>query len=243
MQYNRKVRVIPMALVLLSTAATLGLLGCDVLSADAAAAAAVGKPAPRRPELIVCGLDRSASYRMVADGAAVCGSAADSMKPGDVLIVHYISDQTYLNSEEVARLDLRDLASRNCEGNPFDHRCTARTRQMRAKMRLRVDSLQLVLASLAPKRAPRTDIIGITAVAADAARALPMHRLRLMIASDMVDNVGYQFKPDLRGARVEVVRFQTGADPAKSDQLRLTIVRQFHGWGAESVLVTTARQQ
>jgi hypothetical protein len=150
----------------------------------------------------------------------MCARVIAAASPGDEVLVRWISDRSYANSEFITRLSL-PFGGEDCSHNPFNTACRraqrAFERQQAELKRREVGSL----LALHPVTTARTDIMGFLQAAGDEFAADTLDREHwVYLGTDLEDNVGYRVEPDLRGARVVVFAFQTPADPARAAALR-----------------------
>ena len=75
------------------------------------------------------------------------------------------------------------------------------------------------------------------AAAADRFALAPKDYKRILIlASDLEDNVGYQPKVNLAGAKVAVLGFQSSIDPVKTQRLKETWTKKFTEAGVARII-------
>lgn len=174
-------------------------------------------PAPPTGTVVVCAIDRSASYDFTTPGRRACAREILLAQAGDEVIVRFISDRSYRAEEVVTHLRLPAVAQ--CR-NPFDLRCKAaekRGRRVATQLRARaLEELRRV-----PTAARATDIIGLLLAAEDHFDATPATaRRKLVIASDLHDNVGQRILPNLLGVDVIIVALESDADVVAARALR-----------------------
>lgn len=226
--------------------ASLVLAGCGKSNTDASApavkpaVASTPAAATHRTRLTVIGIDRSGSYTsLLHRGLAIAAALIEQARPGDEIIVRWISGHSYESDQVVAHIVTpsapHPLPHPGVDtSNPFDVRARRVLAAWRARetQRRRVFFTQLRrlkakevarLCALTPHRAPTTDIFGFVAAAADAFAELGHHHQdkELVLVTDLKDTVHRVFPaPDLRGVHVAVWGIRTGSDPLAAERLR-----------------------
>jgi len=187
------------------------------------------------PVFVVCGVDRTGSYKLREVGLRLCTGLVRRGHAGDEFLLRWISDASFSESEFLSRIQIPSLP--DCQRNPFDLGC----RRLMARYRASLESEIQRISSQRPPAAPRTDIYGFLQAAADAFAAAPTGTDKLLyLATDLKDNVGYQVRPDLTGVRVRVLGWQTGPDPGRAVRLRARWDSTLRAWGAIVVTFSPA---
>lgn len=215
------------------------LLGGCAADASGVPAAAAAPHAP--PTWTVIGIDRSGSYAFLEPGREMALTAVREATPGDTIIVRWISDNSYRNTDFVLRFAASGAALRDCSGNPYDTKC--RRENLAAQLATKVDRDKAIaqVRELQVAAAPKTDIVGFLLVAAEVLAAAPPDAVRqVWLATDLLDNVRqYNLPVDLAGAKV-FVRGLENDDPAKAVALRAEWQERFVRYGASDVLFESA---
>lgn len=247
--------------------ASLVLAGCGKSNTDASApavkpaVASTPATAAHLTRLTVIGIDRSGSYAgLLHRGLAIAAALIEQARPGDAIIVRWISGHSYESDQVIAHIVI-PLAPNPLQrpgvntANPFDVRArgavaawqareTQRRQAFFAQLR-RLKAKEVArLCTLTPHRAPTTDIFGFVAAAADAFTELahPHQEKELVLVTDLKDTVHRVFPPpDLAGVRVAVWGIRTGSDPLAAERLRKRWRNYFlHKTHAASVAMRTA---
>lgn len=192
-----------------------------------------------RSRVIVCGIDRTGSYRFTRAGLELCGRVLASANAGDEFIARWISGASYSNNEFVARVRLPGPIP-DCP-NPFDDLCRRRRASAIARLSTVKRAELTRLLGLRPPLATRTDIYGFVQSAADIFASAPRDAERwLYIATDMEDNRRFRLSADLSAVQVVILAFQTSADPRYTLRLRDRWIAYLGQCGAISVTVQPA---
>lgn len=212
----------------------LGLQACTAVPAAEARS-------DTRRRVIVCGLDRTGSFGdLLQRGKELCSGLVAALRadPQDELILRWISDQSYLAEPNfVARF--RVPLDVQCSSNPFDSRC----RGLEARLSGARASAVREIEALDPPRANRTDIYGFFSKAAELLRAEPDADRWIFAATDLIDNVRYQSKPNLQGIHVVIFGHEPSADPAAVAMARERWTKFLTEHGAASVSFPSAEQE
>lgn len=209
-------------------------------SLDSPAAAGGESPAAAVPAIHVCGSDRSGSYDFVSVGLEMCARVIAAAGPGDEVLMRWISDQSYANSEFIARLTL-PVGGEDCSNNRFNAACRRAQRALERQVAALKRHEVVALLALRPSSAPFTDIMGFLQAASDVFAADTLNREHwVYMGTDLRDNVGYHVEPDLRGAHVVVFALQTPADPEQAVALREQWRARLTRLGAVDVQFQTA---
>lgn len=193
------------------------VMGWVVLAAMVFISAAEASASGR---LIIFGLDETGSYSLRAKAVAIARGVINEMSPGDVFYARRITHESYMDNCSVMRMALPRVGAK--PDNQFDRKALlAWQRQQRKVATLKVQA-GAVLARLQQVGAPKTDIWGFLAAAADRIAAEKHGRagVVILIASDMQDNVRRRVGLDLKGAQVVIAGFETGADPRKARRIK-----------------------
>ncbi len=184
--------------------------------------------------VVVFGLDETGSYSFREKALSIARNIIGDLQPGDVFYLRRITDRSYHDSSSVFRLQVPAVMDE--PQNRFDPRARKewlRSRQKSAQAKTRA---QTVLASLKVVDAPRTDIWGFFAAAADRFQVEGDGRQRLVIiASDLRHNCGVKPQIDLSGCEVHVVGFETGRNPVEIQQVRAGWAKELKGCNAAAV--------
>ena len=171
--------------------------------------------------IIMFGLDETGSYNLRAKGVALACMVIDGLHGGDVFYVRRITDRSFHDSASVFRLEIPAVGK--APQNRFD-RTTRATweRQVQAVNGAKAKAKDM-LSRLSPVKAPRTDIRGFLAACTARFQAEEESNgitRKIIIASDMKENVKRSVSLDLQGAEVMIVGFEAGEDPEASRKLQ-----------------------
>lgn len=170
--------------------------------------------------IVVAGLDETGSYHLRQHGVRLLTRLIAQLKPGDILYLRQVTDNSYLDKYGVYRLEIPSVKNRPT--NKFDKRARAAyLRSIRANRLAKAEAIQR-LKSLKPVKASKTDLRSFFAAAADRFKYEKRAETRLMafLVSDMEENRLRKVEPNLLGAEVVVASFQSGNDPARSRRLK-----------------------
>lgn len=171
--------------------------------------------------LVIFGLDDTGSYGLRAKGVQVGNMILDGLRDGDVLYARRITNKSFHDSASIFRLEVPVVGS--APTNRFN-RVARRAWEKRIQQARTVKAqAKGILSGLKPVKAPRTDIWGF--LAACEARFLAEEggsatAKRIIIASDMKDNVKRKVHLDLQGADILIVGFESGVDPEATQKLQ-----------------------
>lgn len=220
------------------------LLALAVLLAGCAptASGAPSSPAPPAapPTWTVIGIDRSGSYSFLEPGRQMALAAVREAKPGDTIVVRWISGNSYRNAEFALRFTAPVVNVRDCS-NRYDATCKSENlaakladQQARAAALAQVRDLRVGSAS-------KTDLVGFLLAASEVLATAPPSAVRqVWLATDLLDNVQrYQLPVDLAGAKVSVRGLQN-EDPERAMALRAEWHGRFASYGAGEVRFESA---
>lgn len=218
-------------------ALALSLAAC---SPSAEGAAASAPPAATPPTWTVIGIDRSGSYSFLEPGREMAIEAVRIARPGDTIIVRWISDNSYRNAEFALRYTAPIVETRDCS-NRYDAAC--RRENLAAKLaeqQAREGALAQV-RDLQVAASGKTDIAGFLLAASEALAGAPPDAVRqVWLATDLLDNVRlYQLPVDLAGAKAFVRGLQNN-DPEKSVALRAEWQERLARYGASEIRFESA---
>lgn len=195
----------------------------------------------RRVLLIL--LDRSGSF---LDGSGVLAvnsrdDIADLVRrlpPETVILVRYISDKSYSPAEKCL-IDVipGEPVPVHCD-NPFDPRCQREQHRYEARLGCLDETrkrISIALLNLAPPRAPRTDIWGAIAAAADILNAYRTSQRAIVLHSDLQDTVGTRLPNHLSGLEgVKVIARPAAVNegPTEMAQRLAVFSERLSRWGA-----------
>lgn len=198
-----------------------------------------------RPKVVyVVGLDRSGSYAIMDAAIEFCINLIERAGPGAEFIFRWISAASYNNRETISHFEV-SLPENEDTVSPFDIR--AHRAQQAKKDALEQEAREVIdreiahLRSLAPKGAKQTDIYGFIAAAADIfSLADPEAIRKLYLATDLIDNVGYEIEADLTDVHVTCIALQNKNNPAEMKALRDKWRAFFNESGAAEVKFVAA---
>jgi hypothetical protein len=154
------------------------------------------------------------------------------MRPGDEIIVRWLSDRSFLKDGNfVDHFRIPELV--HCVGTPFDVKCRGRgaaLQQARTEAAARIRDLR-------PRIAMRSDMYGFFQKSADILRETPPGTEHwIHVATDLEDNVRFKATPGhLEGIHVVVHGYEPSGDPAYVARERELWTRYFLENGALSV--------
>ena len=210
------------------------ILGCQGDEANAAAGASQQDQTARC--IVVFGIDDTGSYGLWEKAKSIACQIVSQLQPGDAFNCRRITDSSYLDSSLIFRLEL-PLMEEKESNNPYDRKAKNLREQQLSWIRAIKGQACSRLSGLKPANSRRTDIYGFVAAAADRFALAPKDYKRILIlASDLEDNVGYQPKLNLAGARAAVLGFQSSKDPVRTQRLKETWTRKFTEAGAARVI-------
>jgi hypothetical protein len=228
------------AIRLASLLATLALL------LAACSPAASGEPsskatAPAPSAWTVIGIDRSGSYSFIEPGREMVLQAVRDARPGDTIVVRWISDNSYRNGEFALRFQAPTVAPRDCSANPYDTTCRRENLAAQFEQQQARDSAITRVRDLRVSTAARTDLVGFLLAAAEVlATAPPEAERRIWMATDLLDNVRlFELPVDLQGASVFVRGLQND-DPTKAVALRAEWEQRLTNYGASQIRFESA---
>ncbi|MGV8080939.1 MAG: hypothetical protein AB2L22_12895 [Syntrophales bacterium] len=171
--------------------------------------------------LVIFGLDDTGSYGLRAKGVEVGNMILDGLKDGDVFYARRITDKSFHDSASIFRLEVPVVG--NAPTNRFNRVARGTWEKKIQQARAIKTQAKGILSRLKPVKAPRTDIWGF--LAACEARFLAeeggsVAAKKIIIASDMKDNVKRKVHLDLQGADILIVGFESGADPEATQKLQ-----------------------
>jgi len=183
------------------------------------------------PAIRVCGIDASASVRSVEKLQQHCAQVVRRARPGDVVIVRWITDSSFRSSDEILAVRLpKSTASCN---NPYDARCRREAQRGARRLAEVRDSAARVVSAAVARTARRTDIVGFFAAAAAKLAELSEIRSRFVyVTGDLQDTAGQRSNVDLGGAQVVFVGLESNGDINASVSNRKSWVSRLRGWKA-----------
>jgi hypothetical protein len=191
--------------------------------------------------IMVFGLDETGSYDLRNKGINAGIRVIHGLKSGDVFYARRITENSYHDSCSLFRLTIPDTGKP--PENKFDRIAHAewqkRVKQAEAAKAKAIN----ILSYLAPVKASRTDIWGFLAAAAVRLRAEDGGNgniRKVIIASDMQDNVRRKTPLDLMGAEVAIVAFEAGINPNATMKLQTYWTEQLKASKAERIIFVPA---
>jgi len=173
-------------------------------------------------KVIIYGIDETGSYAFRAQANSIARDIIKVLEPGDVLYVRRITEKSYNDSCAIFRLEIPAVVAP--VSNKFDKKARYRRRQMLRKVELIKARAAKVISEVKPVKAPRTDIWGFLAAAADRIAYDRNHQkdvdVKIVIASDMQDNCHLNPSMDLQEAQVIIAGFESGSDPEKACKIK-----------------------
>lgn len=189
----------------------------------------------------ICGVDRTLS---VGEGQRLLEQCADVVRfsqPGDLVEVRWISDKSYDSRERLVVAALPEIGPA-C--GPYSGACRVRRRELMRHFLKARDSLVAVVQRAEARQAPRTDVRGFLARAADLFEQRPGSRHVLYLTGDLGDNLGRDAASlRLRGAVVVIIDPVTSFDAAGGQQILAKWRSTFLANGASSVHVVLSAQE
>ncbi|MBM4305188.1 MAG: hypothetical protein FJ115_00040 [Deltaproteobacteria bacterium] len=169
--------------------------------------------------IIVFGIDETGSFTMRERGLSLAVSMIRDLDGGDVLYARRITGRSYNDDCSLFRLKVPPIPP--APANKFDRRAHLEwERQVKRARAVQAEAIS-ILSNLSPVRAPKTDIWGFLAAAADRFKIEDGTDMRMIIlASDMHDNVGCRIPLDLLGSVVVVVAFESKENAASTQKLK-----------------------
>lgn len=194
----------------------------------------------------IIGIDETGSYDLRSRSMAILENfILEVMQPGDAMLGRRITDKSYLDTPEIQLLPQILLIPEMspAKNNTFDLRAKRQAEAERNQQSIvRLQAIKH-LRALKPVKAPRTDIHGFFAAAADRlAMADNYAEKYVIVASDMIDNQKLASSIDLRGARVVILAFQKDFDPKKTMKTREYWEKTITAMKASSVLFLNPEQ-
>lgn len=172
-------------------------------------------------KVIIYGIDETGSYAFRAQANSIAREIIKVLEPGDVLYIRRITEKSYDDSCAIFRLEIPAVVAP--VSNKFDKKARYRRRQMLRKVELIKAKAAKFISEVKPVNAPRTDIWGFLAAAADRIaydRNQQDVDVKIVIASDMQDNCHLNPSMDLQGAEVIIAGFESGSDPEKACKIK-----------------------
>jgi len=209
------------------------ILGCQGGKANAAAGAA--QQDQTAGCIVVFGIDDTGSYGLWEKAKSIACQIVSQLQPGDMFNCRRITDSSYLDTCLIIKLEMPLIEPES--NNPYDRKAKNLREQQLSWIRAIKGQACSRLSGLKPTNSKRTDIYGFVAAAGDRFALAPKdHKRILILASDLEDNVGYQPKVNLAGAKVAVLGFQSSKDPVRTQRLKETWTRKFTEAGAARVI-------
>ncbi|MDI6755836.1 MAG: hypothetical protein QME78_15750 [Thermodesulfobacteriota bacterium] len=199
-------------------------------------------PALAQGMTLIFGLDETGSYKMRAKGLAVVTAIIRDLKGGDVFYARRITDKSYKDDCSLFRLKVPPTGP--APDNKFDRRAYLEwERKVKQAETAKAQAIS-ILSHLTPVKTPRTDIWGFLAAAADRLKAEDGGaEYKVILASDMQDNVGRRVPVNLMGAEVAVVAFEAGDSPVATQKLQAYWTEALKQCKAQKVIFLPADSQ
>ncbi len=172
--------------------------------------------------VVIYGIDETGSYAFRAQAISIAAEIIRLLEPGDIFYVRRITEKSYDDRCAIFRLEIPRVMEQ--VSNRFNKRARLRRRRMLRRVEQVKARAIKVLAGVKPVKAPKTDIWGFLAAAADRIAydcRQPGTEVKIVIASDMRDNCHLDPKIDFRGAEVIIAGFESGDDPVKARKIKL----------------------
>jgi hypothetical protein len=188
----------------------------------------------KNPRIIVLGIDSTGSYQLWGQAKRISIKIIDDLEPGDIFYFRRITDASYLDSCTIFRLELPFI---NHKSNPFDRKLKYLQRSQINRIDLLKKEAVKRLNQIKFTNAKNTDIYGFLAAASDRFALAPKsYQKNLIIASDLLDNIRYKVKLNLKDVKVAIIGFQASKDPLKTRKLKEKWAERFSRAGAVKVV-------
>jgi len=172
-------------------------------------------------KIVIYGIDETGSYAFRAQSISIARDIIKDLEPGDVFYIRRITEKSYDDSCAIFRLEIPAVVDQ--VRNKFDKKARYQRRRMLHNVELIKARAAKIISEVKPVKAPRTDIWGFLAAAADRIvydRKRQDVDIKIVIASDMQDNCRLKAEIDLQGADIIIAGFESGSDPTKAQKMK-----------------------
>lgn len=168
------------------------------------------------PQVVFIAMDGTGSYRYLDRAKEVTIQLVEKLPPGSKVFVRWISADSYSDQASIVSAILPPIP---VLPSALNRRANAAYRDSLARRKAFYDRLHQVIRQAQSLRAPKTDIWGALYAAAERFEGNPGKVHRLVLMTDMDDNVGRSYDDfSLAGAKAEIMAFQ--ADPYQKGKSR-----------------------
>lgn len=191
-------------------------------------------------QFVVIGVDRTEDYgQMTKTAIAIAADYIDQAKPGDHILVRWISDASYPPDQIITDLSLPSVELPEVKGI-YDRKGKRQRQLMIVNLKHQIFRLKLQVIDLLHNQCvgstKGTDIIGfLTAAAEHFANASPHDEKLLVLATDLGENRNYKAKINLQETDVQIYLIQSVADPAQVEATRTRWIALFEDWSASNI--------
>jgi len=185
--------------------------------------------------VVVFGIDETGSYSFRNKAISIANRIISDLQPGDIFYARRITEKSYIDSCTIFRLEIPEIGTP--PKNKFDKRARYSWNKKLRKMSLLKTRAVNILTKLRPVKAPKTDIWGFIAAAADRIHAEygSDSRLVVIITSDMKDNCHRETTLDLKGAEVMIAGFESGENPKRAQKIKADWIKSLKRCNASSI--------